>query len=401
MKEPKIRFKGFSGEWEETKFGNLCSVAMCKRIFKHQTSPQGDIPFYKIGTFGATPDAFISRTLFEEYKKKYNYPQKGDILISAAGTIGRVVEYTGEECYYQDSNIVWLKHSDQLSNAFLKQLYPIINWSSLEGATIKRLYNGNILDTSFRLPLIAEQKLIATFFTTLDAHLSASTSRLASLKQMKAASLQAMFPQEGETVPKVRFKGFKGKWKKVKLGEFGSWSKGKLLSKDNISETGKFKCIHYGELFTMYDEIIYQVFSKTDLNNGCLSQIGDILFPDSDVTPTGLARCSSIMETGVILGGGILILRLLPQYYSPFISLSVNNEKQQIISRITGTTVRHINATSLSEIEIVCTENIAEQQSIASFFTSLDRQITLHAQRLDLASAARITAAIVRCQMKR
>lgn len=383
MKEPKIRFKGFSGEWEETKFGNLCSVAMCKRIFKHQTSPQGDIPFYKIGTFGATPDAFISRTLFEEYKKKYNYPQKGDILISAAGTIGRVVEYTGEECYYQDSNIVWLMHSDQLSNAFLKQLYPIINWSSLEGATIKRLYNGNILDTSFRLPLIAEQKLIATFFTTLDAHLSASTSRLASLKQMKAASLHAMFPQEGETVPKVRFKGFKGEWKKVKLGEFGSWSKGKLLSKDNISETGKFKCIHYGELFTMYDEIIYQVFSKTDLNNGCLSQIGDILFPDSDVTPTGLARCSSIMETGVILGGGILILRPLPQYYSPFISLSVNNEKQQIISRITGTTVRHINATSLSEIEIVCTENIAEQQSIASFFTSLDRQITLHAQRLE------------------
>lgn len=383
MKEPKIRFKGFSGEWEETKFGNLCSVAMCKRIFKHQTSPQGDIPFYKIGTFGATPDAFISRTLFEEYKKKYNYPQKGDILISAAGTIGRVVEYTGEECYYQDSNIVWLMHSDQLSNAFLKQLYPIINWSSLEGATIKRLYNGNILDTSFRLPLIAEQKLIATFFTTLDAHLSASTSRLASLKQMKAASLQTMFPQEGETVPKVRFKGFKGEWKKVKLGEFGSWSKGKLLSKDNISETGKFKCIHYGELFTMYDEIIYQVFSKTDLNNGCLSQIGDILFPDSDVTPTGLARCSSIMETGVILGGGILILRPLPQYYSPFISLSVNNEKQQIISRITGTTVRHINATSLSEIEIVCTENIAEQQSIASFFTSLDRQITLHAQRLE------------------
>lgn len=383
MKEPKIRFKGFSGEWEETKFGNLCSVAMCKRIFKHQTSPQGDIPFYKIGTFGATPDAFISRTLFEEYKKKYNYPQKGDILISAAGTIGRVVEYTGEECYYQDSNIVWLMHSDQLSNAFLKQLYPIINWSSLEGATIKRLYNGNILDTSFRLPLIAEQKLIATFFTTLDAHLSASTSRLASLKQMKAASLQAMFPQEGETVPKVRFKGFKGEWKKVKLGEFGSWSKGKLLSKDNISETGKFKCIHYGELFTMYDEIIYQVFSKTDLNNGCLSQIGDILFPDSDVTPTGLARCSSIMETGVMLGGGILILRPLPQYYSPFISLSVNNEKQQIISRITGTTVRHINATSLSEIEIVCTENIAEQQSIASFFTSLDRQIALHTQRLE------------------
>jgi len=182
--------------------------------------------------------------------------------------------------------------------------------------------------------------------------------------------------------PKIRFKGFEGEWKEVKLGEIGSWSKGKLLSKDNISETGKFKCIHYGELFTMYNEIIYQVFSKTDLNNGCLSQFGDILFPDSDVTPTGLARCSSIMETGVILGGGIHILRPLPQYYSPFISLSVNNEKQQIISRITGTTVRHINAASLSEIEIVCTENIAEQEKIASYFTSLDSQISASTSRL-------------------
>lgn len=97
------------------------------------------------------------------------------------------------------------------------------------------------------------------------------------------------------------------------------------------------------------------------------------------------------METGVILGGGILILRPLPQYYSPFISLSVNNEKQQIISRITGTTVRHINATSLSEIEIVYTENIAEQQSIASFFTSLDAQISASTSRL--ASLKQVKAA--------
>lgn len=73
--------------WEQRKLGEIGSVSMCRRIFKEQTSETGDIPFYKIGTFGADPDAFISRELFEEYKSKYPYPQKGDILISASGSI--------------------------------------------------------------------------------------------------------------------------------------------------------------------------------------------------------------------------------------------------------------------------------------------------------------------------
>ena len=96
--------------WEQRKFGDLGSVAMCKRIFKEQTSTDGDIPFYKIGTFGAEPDAFISRELFEEYRGKFQYPNIGDMLISASGTIGRTVEYKGEEAYIQDSNIEWYKH---------------------------------------------------------------------------------------------------------------------------------------------------------------------------------------------------------------------------------------------------------------------------------------------------
>ena len=93
MAKPKIRFKGYTDDWEQRKFGDLGSVAMCKRIFKEQTSTDGDIPFYKIGTFGAEPDAFISRELFEEYRGKFQYPNIGDMLISASGTIGRTVEY--------------------------------------------------------------------------------------------------------------------------------------------------------------------------------------------------------------------------------------------------------------------------------------------------------------------
>ena len=165
---PEIRFKGFSDAWEQRKLGDLGSVAMCRRIFKEQTSESGDVPFYKIGTFGAKADAFISRDLFEEYKLKYPYPNKGDILISASGSIGRTVEFTGENEYFQDSNIVWLNHDERLSNSFLKSFYSVVKWNGIEGSTIKRLYNDNILNTPISVPSISEQEKIGTYFTNLD-----------------------------------------------------------------------------------------------------------------------------------------------------------------------------------------------------------------------------------------
>ena len=164
---PEIRFKGFTDPWEQRKFGDVGSVAMCKRIFKEQTSNEGDVPFYKIGTFGGEPDAYISQELFDEYKAKYPFPNKGDILISASGSIGRTVEFTGENEYFQDSNIVWLKHGKDIDNSFLKILYNVVEWSC-EGSTIKRLYNDNFLKTEFMLPNIDEQKKMGEYFCSLD-----------------------------------------------------------------------------------------------------------------------------------------------------------------------------------------------------------------------------------------
>ena len=165
---PNIRFKGFTDDWEQRKFGDLGSVSMCKRIFKNETSDNGEIPFYKIGTFGGEPDAYISRELFEEYKGKFSYPNKGDILLSASGTIGRIVEYDGEEAYFQDSNIVWLSHDKSVCNKFLKVLYPIVRWDGIEGSTIQRLYNDNFLKTRFMMPGVEEQEKIGEYFSRLD-----------------------------------------------------------------------------------------------------------------------------------------------------------------------------------------------------------------------------------------
>ena len=191
-KVPKLRFPGFTDDWEQRKFGDVGSVAMCKRIFKEQTSEEGDIPFYKIGTFGGTPDAYISRELFEEYKKACQYPSMGDILISASGSIGRTVEYTGEDEYFQDSNIVWLKHGDDIDNSFLKVLYSVVEWSC-EGSTIKRLYNDNFLKTEFMIPDIKEQIKIGEYFGQFDNLITLHQRELDHLQLLKKSLLQQMF----------------------------------------------------------------------------------------------------------------------------------------------------------------------------------------------------------------
>ena len=190
---PELRFPGFTDAWEQRKLGSLASVEMNKRIFKEQTTTNGDIPFYKIGTFGSDADSFISRELFEEYKNKYPYPNIGDILISASGSIGRTVVYNGEDAYFQDSNIVWLNHNGKIDNSFLLQFYNQVKWAGLEGSTIKRLYNKNILETNIALPKIEEQRLIGKFFTLVDSTITLHQRKLDHLQLQKKALLQQMF----------------------------------------------------------------------------------------------------------------------------------------------------------------------------------------------------------------
>ena len=190
---PEIRFSGFTEAWEQRKLGDVGTVSMCRRIFKEQTSEVGDIPFYKIGTFGAEPDSFISKELFDEYKMKYPYPKKGDILISASGSIGRTVEFTGKNEYFQDSNIVWLSHDGRIDNTFLKYFYNVVKWSGLEGSTIQRLYNDNILKTEISIPSIDEQVAIGKYFTQFDHLITLHQREVEKLQNIKKSCLEKMF----------------------------------------------------------------------------------------------------------------------------------------------------------------------------------------------------------------
>lgn len=239
---PILRFREYEHEWKAKTFKELGSVAMCKRIFKEQTTAQGEIPFYKIGTFGKIADSYISRETYEEYKEKYIYPKVGDILLSASGTIGRTVIYDGEDAYFQDSNIIWFNaHKEPLDNSFLYQFYQVVKWSGLEGSTIKRLYNENVLSTNINLPSLEEQKKIGSFFKSLDDTISLHQQELEALKQTKQGFLQKMFPKKGESLPQLRFKEFDRPWSDCKLKNLGEIKTGATPSTgdiDNYSEEG-------------------------------------------------------------------------------------------------------------------------------------------------------------------
>ena len=176
------------------RIGDFCEVQMCKRVFKEQTTPDGDVPFYKIGTIGGLPDAYISRSLYEEYKRKYSFPRKGEFLISCAGTVGKCVLYDGEDAYYQDSNIVWLRNnSPEVSNDYLYILVSNVDWATLNSTTITRIYNDNLRELSFYIPPLQMQKRIADYIFALSSRIEAEQKLLAKLQQEKVGLLQHLF----------------------------------------------------------------------------------------------------------------------------------------------------------------------------------------------------------------
>lgn len=149
--------------------GDVGKVCMCKRIMKNETSDSGDVPFYKIGTFGKQADAYISRDIFNDYKNRFSYPKKGEILVSCSGTIGRSVVFDGEDSYFQDSNIVWLSNDEsKVLNKFLYYFYQTSPWSISDGGTIKRLYNNQFISAKVPLYSLEEQKKIVNILERFD-----------------------------------------------------------------------------------------------------------------------------------------------------------------------------------------------------------------------------------------
>ena len=386
MENPKIRFKGFTKDWEQRKFEDVGSVAMCKRIFKEQTSDEGEVPFYKIGTFGSEPDAFISRELFNEYKTKYPYPNKGDILISASGSIGRTVEFTGRDEYFQDSNIVWLKHGNEIDNSFLKVLYSVIEWSC-EGSTIKRLYNDNFLKTEFMLPKIDEQIKIGNYFSNLDHLITLHQRKCEQTKKLKKYMLQKMFPQNGAKVPEIRFDGFTYDWEQRKLGKLGSLKNGMNFSKEAMGHGFPFI-----NLQNIFGNNVIDV-NKLELADATEKQLleysllkGDVLFVRSSVKPEGVGEAALVPETLENTTYSGFIIRFRDEYglnndFKKYI-FGTQKVRNQIMAQATNSANKNISQGVLENLTFEV-PSFDEQAKIGEHFSNLDHLITLHQRKCD------------------
>lgn len=206
--KPKIRFKGFEGGWKAEELAHVCSVNRGVRVTRNDLHNNGIYPVYQNTDYPMG------------YYTKFNVESNNPFVIvgGSAGLIGfcHTNFWAADDCVFFGDNPI-INKSFLYNNLIFHKTEIKRN---VRGASVPRLDRETLRKLPVSIPSLPEQQEIASYFTSLDSQISAATSRLASLKQMKAASLQAMFPQEGETVPKIRFKGFEGEWKKVKLNSF-------------------------------------------------------------------------------------------------------------------------------------------------------------------------------------
>jgi type I restriction enzyme S subunit len=363
--------------WKQRKLGELGSVEMNRRIFKDQTSEYGDIPFYKIGTFGKIPDSFITRQLFKEYKSKYPYPNIGDLLLSASGSIGKIVEYTGADEYFQDSNIVWLKHDNNLANSFLKQFYTFVKWQGLEGSTIKRLYNKNILSTKINLPTINEQEIIGDFFLKFDQTITLHQQKLDKLLLLKKAYLQQLFPENGQNVPNVRFANFTDDWKQRKLGDYviDYIEKTTVQNQFPVLTSSQQRGIIFQEDYFSNRQV------TTDSNIGYfVLPRGFFTFRSRSDNDIFVFNRNDIVDKGII--SYFYPVFTLKSANSDFFLKRVNNGIQCQISIQAEGTGQHVLSLKKFKNILAKFPGEKEQNQIGNFFKQLDNTIALQQNKL-------------------
>lgn len=372
--KPKIRFKGFDGEWEESPFSKI--------VERISTSAQaGKLPGIEFEDI-VSGEGRLNKDIYQKVCCKYgNLFREGDILF------GKLRPYLKNILLADFKGVAigdfWILRSKENDS---KYLYTLVNSNSFmkianisSGSKMPRADWNLVSSTKFAIPSsMDEQRTIGEYFTSLDAQISACASRLASLKQIKAASLQAMFPKEGETMPKVRFKGFKGEWKKVKLGDIFCERNESNINGEMLSVTqhnGIIKASENGR----FDN------SNSDKSNYKVVKVGDIAYNSMRMWQgaSGYSPYEGIVSPAYTV--------IIPQegIYSPFFAYLFKNENIintfRLHSQGLTSDTWNLKFPAFSKIEVLFPEDaeMKEQQKIASYFTSLDRQITLHSQRLE------------------
>ncbi|GAA6777456.1 hypothetical protein AOH113_00890 [Helicobacter pylori] len=317
---------------------------------KHQTTRYGEIPFYKIGTFGNTADAFISKKLFLEYKTKYSFPKKGDILISASGTIGRAVIYDGKPAYFQDSNIVWIDNDETLvKNDFLFYVYSNVKWNT-EHTTILRLYNDNFRNTLISLPPLNEQSAIANILSGLDRYLCALDALILKKEGVKKALSFELLSQ------RKRLKGFNQAWQKVRLGDICEITTGSLDANEMV-HYGKYRFYTCAKEYYFIDKYAFDTEAILISGNG--AYVGYVHYYKG--------KFNAYQRTYVLDNFSEHII-FVKYFLTMFLQSHIQTNRNE------GNTPYIVMAT-LKDFEILLPP-LNEQSAIANILSDLDNEIT-------------------------
>lgn len=394
MKEPKIRFKGFSGEWKRSTLGDLALFSKGSGYSKSDICKEGTPVILYGRMYTKYQSVFDEIDTFVNPKDNSVVSKGGEVIIPGSGESSEDISLAAmvkNEGVILGGDLNILKFNQKVNDpAFMSMAITYSPTraelsSYSQGKTVVHLRNSEIAKGTIRYPDISEQNTIVNYVLSLDAQISASTSRLASLKQMKAASLQAMFPQEGETVPKVRFKGFDGEWKKVKLNTYAK----RIMRKNSNLESTLALTIASAYGLVSQAEYFNNLVVGSNIQNYYLLKKGEFAYNKSysNGYPFGSVKRLDRYEQG-ILSTLYIVFSIDNSVSSDYITHFFDTTlwHKEIAERAEEGARNHgllnIATRDFFDIYIWMPDSVKEQQSIASFFTSLDAQITLHAKRL-------------------
>lgn len=383
---PKVRFEGFTDDWEERKLGDIV-VFLNGRAYKQaELLDSGKYPVLRVGNFNTNDKWYYSDL---ELPAK-NYADKGDLLYTWATAFGPHI-WKGPKVIYHYH--IWkVETTSDISKNFAVHLLDADQaqmTNSLNGSTMVHITKGTMENKIVTIPGISEQRNMARLLDQLDCTIALHQRKHDSLLKLKQAYLQKMFPKNGQKTPELRFGGFTDDWEERKLIDIaGNLSDGDWIEANHIFDNGKYRIVQTGNIGigSFLDKLQHaKYFHQADFDELKANEIfpGDILISRlSD--PAGRTAIFPDLGVRAVTSVDVAIIRPADNFNSDFLVSELNSSTilAQVDSLASGSTRKRISRKNLEGVKISI-PTVEEQRKIGSFFEQLDKTIDLHQQQLD------------------